>query len=176
MGRNVRNIRRKPGSDRVSSPKTRLFPGRGGSVRQERSLNSIYLSRPGSTSCCMAFSGTTCAHTASDTVGRSSWKNCTLRRTVVEIWRGGDLLNPPQDLGGVCRSQMSEAAPARFILSSAWVLIKVCGEPVPKRATQPNCTATGPLCTLILVVKEESSIVTTPATRQCPYSASKGGR
>ena len=34
---------------------------------------------------------------------------------------------------------MAEAAPASFILSSASVLMKVCGEPVSKRATQPNC-------------------------------------
>ena len=36
----------------------------------------------------MASSGTTYAHTASDAVGRPSWKNCTLRRTVVEVWTG----------------------------------------------------------------------------------------
>ena len=48
-----------------------------------------------------------------------------------------------------------------FMLSSAWVLMKVCGEPVSRRATQPSCTATGSLCILILVVEEESSIVIT---------------
>ena len=56
---------------------------------------------------------------------------------------------------------MAEAAPARFMRSSAWVLMKVCGEPVSRRATQPSCTATGSLCILILVVEEESSIVIT---------------
>ena len=61
------------------------------------------------------------------------------------------------------------------MLSSAWVFVKVCGEPVSKRATQSSSTATGPLWILILVVKEESSIVTTPATRQGPCSVSKGG-
>ena len=86
----------------------------------------------------MASSGTTYAHTAIDAVGRSSWKNYTLRRTVVEVCRGGDLPKPPQDLDGVCRSQMAEAAPARSMLSNAWVLIKVCSEPVFKRATQPS--------------------------------------
>ena len=61
----------------------------------------------------------------------------------------------------------------QFMLFSAWVLMNVCGEPVSKRVTQPSCTATGPLCILILVVKEKSSIITTPATRQGPCSASK---
>ena len=57
---------------------------------------------------------------------------------------------------------------------SAWVLMRDCGEPISKRATQPRFSATRPLCILILVVKEESSIVTTSATRQGPSSASKG--
>ena len=69
---------------------------------------------------------------------------------------------------------MAEAAPARFMLFNAWVLISVCGEPVFKRATQPSCPAMGRLWILILVAKEESSIDTTSATRQGPRSASKG--
>ena len=32
---------------------------------------------------------------------------------------------------------MAEAAPAWFMLSRAWVLMKVCDEPASKRATQP---------------------------------------
>ena len=58
-----------PGSDSVSSPKTRLFPGRGASVRWGRSLNRIELSRLRSTSCYMASAGTTYAHTARRLVG-----------------------------------------------------------------------------------------------------------
>ena len=162
-----------PGSDSVSSPKTRLLPRRG-----ERTVGTVIgrieLSRQKSTSCCMVSSEMTYAHAASDAVGRSPWKNCTLRRTVVEVWRGGDLPNPPQDLDGVCCSQMAEAVPSRFMLCNAWVLINVCGEPVSKRTTQPSCTATVPLWIFILVIKEELSIITT-ATRQGPCSASKGG-
>ena len=57
---------------------------------------------------------------------------------------------------------MAEAAPARFMRSSGWVTITVCGEPVSKRATQPSCTATGPLWILILGVNEESTISKKP--------------
>ena len=48
-----------------------------------------------------ASDGTTYAHTASDAVGLSSWKNCMLKCTAAEVWRGGDLPTPPEDLGGV---------------------------------------------------------------------------
>ena len=38
---------------------------------------------------------------------------------------------------------MAEAAPAWFMLSSAWVLMKVCGEPVSKRETQQELYGNG---------------------------------
>ena len=121
-------------------------------------MNYHQLSRPRRTSYYMASAGTTYLHTASDAVGWSSRENWTRKRAAVGVWRGGDLANPPQDLGGVYRSQMAEAAPARFMLSSEWVLMKVCGEPVSKRATRLSFTATRRLWMLILMVKEESSI------------------
>ena len=60
---------------------------------------------------------------------------------------------------------MAEAEPARFMLPSAWVLTKVCGEPVSKWATQPSCTVTGPLWILILVKKESAHRYYTTKTR-----------
>ena len=122
--------------------------------------------RPSSTSCCIASDGATYAHTASDPVGVSPWKNCMLKRTVAEVSRGGYLPKLPQDLGGMCSSQVAEAAPTRSIQSNARVIMKVCGEPVSKRATHLSCRTARPLWILILVVKEDSPMVTTPATRQ----------
>ena len=58
-------------------------------------MNRIQLSRPRSTSCCMASVGPMYAHISSDVVGWSSWKNCVLKRAAVEVWRGGDLPKPP---------------------------------------------------------------------------------
>ena len=101
VGQRVRDKRCSPccpGSDSVSSPRTRLLPGGGASARKERPWNRIQLSRPRSTSCCMASDGTTYAHTVNDAVGWSSRKNFTLKRSATEVWRGGDLPTPPKTL------------------------------------------------------------------------------
>ena len=59
------------------------------------------------------------AHTASDAVGWSLVKKFALQRTAADVVRGGDWPTPSHDLGGVWRSGMAEAAPARFMFSSA---------------------------------------------------------
>ena len=80
----------------------------------------------------------------------------------VEVCKGGDSPKPPQDRGGVCVSQIVVAAPDRTMCSQALRVINDWGEPVSKRATQPNWADVRPLWILILVVNVERSIETIP--------------
>ena len=109
--------------------------------------------------------------TASDAVGRSWCKNCMLKRTVVDVCKGGDLPKPPQDRWGGRISQMVVTAPERTMCSQAWFEMNDWGEPVSKRAMHPNWEEEGPLWILILVVIEEWSMVMIPGTRHGPCSA-----
>ena len=94
-----------------------------------------------------------------------------LKRTVVDVCKGGDLPKTPQDRGGVRVSQIVVAVPERIMRSQAWCEMNDWREPVSKRAMHPNWEEAGPLWILILVVNEEWSTVTILGTRHGPCSA-----
>ena len=62
-------------------------------------LKRIQLSHPRSTACCIPEGGTTQVHTAREFVGCSAPKNWTLNRSLVDVRREADLLNPRQERG-----------------------------------------------------------------------------
>ena len=95
-----------------------------------------------------------------------------LKRTVVEVCKRGDSPKPPQDRGGVYDSQTVVAAPDRTMCSQTLRVMDDWGEPVSKRATQPNWADERPLLwILILVVNVEWSIEIIPRTSHGPCSA-----
>ena len=123
----------------------------------------------------MTEGGTTQAHTARELVGCSARKNWTLKRTRVEVRRGADLPNRPQERGAEPCSQLTAAAPPVSICSKTSRRRKVWGEPVSRSATQPKTVeAVVPLCTVLLVVKEAPSSVIVPPTRPGPCSGNEG--
>ena len=84
-----------PGSHSVSSPKNPVI-FRAGS---QRSVGPVIEPHPAVASekhdVLHGFSWDDVCHTTRDSVGWSSWKHCTLKRTVVEVWKGGNLPNSP---------------------------------------------------------------------------------
>ena len=112
------------------------------------------------------------AHTANSTEGVFACRSWMLSLTEVEVRKGADLPKPPQERGGACRSQVTDAASLAFMQAHASAEMKVCGEPVFRRATKPQrLDAEGPLCTFIRVVKDASSTVATPFVSPGPCSA-----
>ena len=114
--------------------------------------------------------------TARDAVGWSLCKNGMLKRTGVEVYKGGNFPKPPKDCGGVCISQIVMAAPDRTMCAHALRVMNDWGGPVSKRATRSNFAITRLLQILILVESEEWSIETMPGTRHGPCSAREGTR
>ena len=107
------------------------------------------------------------AHTAKEAVERSPRRNWTLRRMDLEVRRGAEVPKPPHDRGVETRSDDGVPAPAVCSRLHAPSLMKDCGEPVSRRATQGNVVvAVGPLWICTRVVKDASSTVTMPSTRQ----------
>ena len=89
---------------------------------------------------------------------------------------GGKFAETFQERGGACRSRTSDPALLYFMRAQASAQIKVCGEAVCRRDTRPlGPMAEGPLCALILVMKEASSMVAMPFERPGPCSAIGGG-
>ncbi|CAN0002495.1 unnamed protein product, partial [Laminaria digitata] len=131
------------------------------------------LSQPSSTTCCTTDGGITQAHTAREHVGSSARNIWTLRRTLVEVFRGADPSNPPQDRETRCCSQAVEATPTENMRSSTSRLMNLCGKPASRSATKPKgARASAPMWTAISVLKEALSGVMVPPTRQGAYSES----
>ena len=112
------------------------------------------------------------AHTANSTEGVFACRSWMLSLTEVEVRKGADLPKPPQERGGACRSQVTDAASLAFMQAHASAEMKVCGEPVFRRATKPQrLDAEGPLCSFIRMVKDASWMVAIPFESPGPCSA-----
>ena len=85
----------------------------------------------------------------------------------------GRIRQPPQERGLLGRSHADEAAPTDSIRSNTSRRMNVWGEPVSSSAVHMEGAIASPqLCIAISVVKESSSSVTVPPTRQGPCSGS----
>ena len=90
---------------------------------------------------------------------------------MVEVRKGADSPKPPQERGLQRRSYAAESAPTKSVRSNTSRRMKVLGDPVSRSATHLQGAMTSPpLCIAILAVKETSSSVTVPSTRQGPCS------
>ena len=145
--------------------KNPISRGRGDKMRYERVLKRVQLSWSSKTACCMTGGGTTHAHTAREHVDSFS----TLSRMRVVVRKRADLLKPPQERGLLGLSHADEAAPTSSIRSNTSRRMK--GASTEERHTYVRRNGV-PLRFTFSVVKETSSSVTVPPTRQGPCSGS----